>query len=213
MSFDHQLVKHQLDEAFEHDSEVELLKVLKSNSFLFYKLYERKFGIQPNFSEVPFGSKIRSDFCWLNDNSDGPEWVLVEIESPEMRLFNKNGDPSSNLNHAIEQVKSWDRYFESNPAEKAKIFGAVSRFRLVLVAGRRSEWESKDAARWRSFHNKNSNIEIHSTDIFYDAVDHYSKYSESFWSFEENPISLKAKDLQANWEEYSFIQHWRNILN
>jgi hypothetical protein len=69
MSFNVEQVKIQLESAFTNNSEVELLKVLKNNSFLLHGLYTRKFGIQPNFSEVPFGSKLRCDFCWLNDNS------------------------------------------------------------------------------------------------------------------------------------------------
>ncbi|MBP9727523.1 MAG: DUF4263 domain-containing protein [Gammaproteobacteria bacterium] len=212
MSFEEVKVKVHLDSAFRSNSEVELLAVLKQNSFLFHSLYERKFGIQPNFAEVAFGSKYRCDFCWLNDNSDGPEWILIEVERPNVRLFNQIGDPTAELNHAIEQVKSWDRYFQQHPAEKNRVFGAVSRFRFVLVAGRRGEWNSKHAAKWRSFHNSNSNIEIHSTDVFYDALEHYSKYKDSFWSFEENPVSLKAKDLEANWSESEYIGHWRNIL-
>ncbi|MCI5160857.1 MAG: DUF4263 domain-containing protein [Candidatus Electrothrix sp. AX5] len=212
MSFGVVKVKNQLDSSFGNNSEVELLGVLKQNSFLFYSLYERKFGIRPNFAEVPFGTKFRCDFCWLNDNSDGPEWVLVEIEKPNMRLFNQSGDPSAELNHAIEQVKSWNRYFNQFPAEKSRIFGAVSRFRFVLVAGRRDGWEAKSAARWRSFHNNNSNIEIHSTDVFYDAIDHYSNFEESFWSFEENPRSLNGKDLEGNWSACSYIEKWRNLL-
>ncbi|MCD6003832.1 DUF4263 domain-containing protein [Halomonas sp. IOP_6] len=212
MSFDAKVVRAQLDSAFDNDSEVELLSILKKNSFLFHSLYERKFGIQPNFSEVPFGSKFRCDFCWLNDNSDGPEWVLVEIEKPNMKLFNKSGDPSSALNHAIEQVKSWDRYFQQQPAEKNRVFGAVSRFRYVLVAGRRSDWQSKEAAQWRSHHNESSNIEIHSTDVFYDAVEHYAKFKDGFWSFEENPISLPARNLESNWLQYDYIGRWRNLL-
>ncbi len=75
--------------------------------------------------EVSFGGKYRSDFVWLNDNSDGPEWVLVEIEKPRIKLFTKKGEPSAELNHAIEQVRSWIRYFNENPSEKSRIFGAV----------------------------------------------------------------------------------------
>ncbi len=146
MSFDVKTVQAGLDDAFQSDSEVKLLEVLKNNSFLFSKIYSRNFGIQPNFAEVPFGTDYRCDFCWLNDNSDGPEWVLVEVEKPNMRLFNKSGDPSAELNHALEQVKSWERYFERYPAEKARIFGAVSRFRFVLIAGRRDDWQESDAA-------------------------------------------------------------------
>ena len=74
--------EYQLKAAFESNSETQLLKILKSNSFLFYELYDRKYGIQPNFCEVPFGEELRCDFAWLNDSSDGPEWVLVEIEKP-----------------------------------------------------------------------------------------------------------------------------------
>jgi hypothetical protein len=212
MSFDEEKVKIQLDSAYENNSEVELLSILKGNSFLFHSLYERKWGIQPNFSEVPFGTKFRCDFCWLNDNSDGPEWVLVEVEKPNMRLFNKSGDPSSELNYAIEQVKSWDRYFQQNPHEKSRIFGAVSRFRFLLVAGRRDEWQSKEAAKWRGHHNQTSNIEIHSTDVFYDSLEHYTKHKDGFWSFEENPMSLKSKELESNWSQYDYIVTWRNLL-
>jgi hypothetical protein len=82
----------------------------------------------------------------------------------------------------------------------------------VLVAGRRNEWESKNSAKWRSFHNSGSNIEIRSTDVFYDALEHYSKRKDSFWSFEENPVSLRPKDLEAYWTECSYIGKWRNIL-
>ena len=85
--------EQQLNKSFDNNSETELLKVLKNNSFLFYELYSRKYGIQPNFKEISFGGKYRCDFAWLNDNSDGPEWVFVEIEKPKMELFAKT------LNH------------------------------------------------------------------------------------------------------------------
>ncbi|MGH1380346.1 MAG: hypothetical protein ACRAU9_05360 [Shewanella xiamenensis] len=71
--FDKKDVEKKLQQAFEQNSEHELLSILKDNSFLFYDLYDTKWGIRPNFAQVPFGSKYRSDFCWLNDNSDGPE--------------------------------------------------------------------------------------------------------------------------------------------
>lgn len=212
MSFDVKTVQAGLDDAFQSDSEVKLLEVLKNNSFLFSKIYSRNFGIQPNFAEVPFGNDYRCDFCWLNDNSDGPEWVLVEVEKPNMRLFNKSGDPSAELNHALEQVKSWERYFERYPAEKARIFGAVSRFRFVLIAGRRDDWQESDAAFWRAHHNKTSNIEIHSTDVFYDSLDHYIKFEDHFWSFKEHPKSLPSKNLTKMWAGYDYMRTWRNLL-
>lgn len=210
--FDTLKVKKHIDEAFVNDSEVELLEIIKKNSFLLSSLYERKWGIQPNFCEVHFGGMFRCDFCWLNDSSDGPEWVIVEIEKPNMKLFNKNGHPSAKLNGAIEQVKDWQRYFDSHPTEKRRIFGAVSRFRWILVAGNRDSWQESKAFEWRSHANKTQNIEIRSTNIFYDALQLYTNHSEGFWSFEDNPESLKASTLEDFWKNYTYITQWRTRL-
>lgn len=211
MDFDLERVKQQLKEARSNSSETELLQLLKENSFLFSELFSRHFGIQPIFSEVSLGNNFRCDFCWLNDNSDGPEWVLVEIEKPCARLFNQNKKPSAELNQGIEQVKSWQRYFEFHPAEKRRIFGAVSRFRYILVIGEKSDWETKDASLWRSFENQNS-IEIRSMNIFDRAIENYEKIPNHYWSFRENPLVLTASGLQAYWEVYPYIMTWRNIL-
>lgn len=177
-------VEKELEKAFEDNSEVKLLDILKENSFLFYQLYSRKNGIQPNFSEVSFAGEMKCDFAWLNDNSDGPEWVVIEIEKPKMKLFNKNGDPSAELNHAIEQVKSWDRFFKQYPDEKKRIFGAVSRFRYILVAGQRNDWNTEHAIKWRSHHNDEYEIEIRSCDIFLDTLKYAQSHYSDLWSFE-----------------------------
>ena len=211
MDFDVEKVREQLKEARSNSSERQLLQLLKKNSFLFSELFSRHFGIQPIFSEVSFGNNFRCDFCWLNDNSDGPEWVLVEIEKPCARLFNQNNEPSAELNHGIEQVKSWQRYFEFHPAEKRRIFGAVSRFRYILVIGEKSDWEAREASLWRSFENQN-NIEIRSMNIFDRAIENYEKTPDHYWSFQKNPLVLTASNLQAYWEEYSYIMAWRKIL-
>ena len=133
-------VELKLKQAYSENSELKILKLLKSNTFLFYELFSRKYGIQPIFHEVNFGAKLRCDFAWVNDNSDGPEWVLVEIEQPCIQPFTKKDRPSAELNEGIEQVRSWERYFDENPHEKRRIFGAVSRFRFVLVSGTAESW-------------------------------------------------------------------------
>lgn len=63
----------------------------------------------------------------------------MELEKPKMRIFNNNGKPTSELNGAIEQVKTWQRYFGEHPAEKRRIFGEVAKFRLILVAGDKNQ--------------------------------------------------------------------------
>lgn len=204
--------KSSLIDAFNANSEAALLKILKDNSFLFYVLFSRKHGIQPIFHEVSFGNEYRCDFAWLNDNSDGPEWTLVEIEQPKLPLFKKNGDPTHKLFHAIEQLSDWRRYFENNPQEKKRIFGAVGRFRYILVAGSNTEWESENAAKWRADKNKVSDIEIRSSNIFFRAIEAIELNPDEFWSFAENPVSLPPSGLEDYWKNYSYMDSWRKIL-
>ncbi len=206
-------IKDKLNQAFKNNSEIELLKILKDNSFLFYELYSRKYGIQPNFKEISFGGELRCDFAWLNDNSDGPEWVLVEIEKPNMKLFKKNNEPSMELNHAIEQVKSWDRYFNENPNEKKRIFGAVARFRYILIAGSIEDWSTNNALKWRKHHNGESKIEIRSTNVFYKALNLFRTHKEEFWSFKKNPISKNHSELKDYWENYRYMDLHRKLAN
>lgn len=204
-------VEIDLANAFKNNSETELLKILKDNSFLFYHLYSRKGGIQPVFREISFGSVYRCDFAWLNDNSDGPEWVIMELEKPKMKIFNANGKPSSELYNAIEQVKTWQKYFSENPSEKKRIFGAVAKFRFILVAGDKSSWETEEAMKWRTFHNSNSNIELRTTDVFMRALINLKKRPNDFWSFEEYPVTIESTLLSNYWKEYDYMDLMRKL--
>ena len=187
------------------------MKLLKENSFLFSEIFTKQWGIQPIFSEVSFGDNFRYDYCWLNDNSDGPEWVLVKIEKPNIKLFNQKNEPTAELNHGIEQVKSWKRYFEFYPAEKRRIFGAVNKFRYILIAGEKEGWDTRNASLWRAHENRND-IEIRSMDIFDRAIERYEKNPDHFWNFEENSKVLNSTKLQIYWEENPYIMHWREVL-
>lgn len=200
-----------IKKAFKDNSETELLKILKDNSFLFYHLYSRKGGIQPVFREISFGSIYRCDFAWLNDNSDGPEWVLMELEKPKMKIFNVNRKPSTELYNAIEQVKTWQRYFHENPSEKKRIFGAVAKFRFILVAGDKPSWDKEDAMKWRTYHNSTDDVEIRTTDVFMRALIDYKNQPNDFWSFEENPVTIESSKLRNYWKEYDYMDLMRKI--
>lgn len=207
-------VEKEVKKAFDNNDERDLLRIIKNNSFLLYDLYPRKFGIQPSFAEISFGGGFRCDFAWLNDNSDGPEWYLVELEKPRMPIFTKKMEPTAELNHAMGQLESWERYFEENPNEKRRIFGAVARFKYILVAGASEDWSSEYAQRWRLHRNKkNRNFEIRSSNIFYKAIDLAKKIPDHFWSFNDNPIVLNNKDLENYWKNYVYMENWRKILN
>lgn len=211
MTFDKAAVLQELEKILSENSEQKLLALLKENSFLFSDIYSRQYGVQPNFAEVPFGTKYRCDFCWLNDNSDGPEWVLVEVEKPNITLFTSSGDPSAQLNHAIEQVRAWDRYFSTNPNEKGRIFGAVSKFRYVLIVGSKNDWEKSSASIWRSHFNASEKIEIRSMDTFFKSINRFQE-NPNFISFEMYPKSKPSSELSEYCNESAYIKHWRNVL-
>ena len=58
-------------------------------------------------SQKRLGSEFVTDFIIGERSSQGFEWTAVELESPTALLFNKNGDPSPVLRHAIRQVTDW----------------------------------------------------------------------------------------------------------
>lgn len=206
-------VKQQLQEAFENNSEIDLLRILKQNSFLFYDLYNRRRSVEPIFHEVSFGN-LRCDFLWLNDASSGPEWVFVEIEKPRLKLFKKNGDPTHEFSHAIEQVKSWRRYFEENPASKKETFGAVAQFRYILVVGDKNEWTNENNSRWRIEHHKRDTvIEIRSSDVFFKALKYLEEIPKQFWGFAEKPVTRNCSELREYWMNFgNYMDTWRKII-
>ncbi|MBE9584291.1 DUF4263 domain-containing protein [Mucilaginibacter sp. JRF] len=207
------IVKAEILSAFEKNSEVDLLKVLKDNSFLFYDLYSRKYGIQPIFRELNFGTEYKCDFAWLNDNSSGPEWVLIEIEAPKMPLFKTNGKPTVKLYDAIEQVQSWEQYFEENKGEKTRIFGAVAQFRYILVTGTKEDWENENASRWRIQNGKRLKMEIRSMDTFMKSIKIAETDPGELWSFAEHPLTLSHSNLQDYWANYGYMDRWRKVID
>jgi hypothetical protein len=60
------------------------------------------------------GAEYVPDFLIADASSRGREWTAVELESPRRTLFNKSGDPSRYLWHAIRQIVDWRVWVELN---------------------------------------------------------------------------------------------------
>lgn len=136
----------------------------------------------------------------------------MEVEKPKLKLFTQKNEPTAALNHAIEQIKSWDRYFKENPLEKKRIFGAVSRFRYILVGGLRKDWQTELAIKWRNYQTQEYKIEIRSIDVFKNAIQVARNRFSDLWSFEEKPICLNHSQLEKYWQEYKYMDSFRKIL-
>jgi hypothetical protein len=60
------------------------------------------------------GADHVTDFLVGEKHSFGFEWQAVELESPLRPMFNKSGDPSSYLIHAIRQIQDWRIWLHAN---------------------------------------------------------------------------------------------------
>jgi hypothetical protein len=60
------------------------------------------------------GSEHETDFVIAQRASDGYVWTAVELESPRVKMFNKNGDQSAALTHALRQVDDWREWLSQN---------------------------------------------------------------------------------------------------
>ncbi|MFC1805789.1 Shedu anti-phage system protein SduA domain-containing protein [Planctomycetota bacterium] len=60
------------------------------------------------------GSEHVTDFLLGERHSFGYEWLAVELESPKRRMFNRSGDPSATLTHAIRQIHDWRGWLKRN---------------------------------------------------------------------------------------------------
>lgn len=93
--------------------EQELQKFLESNPKLLVQVVGGGHGrwVLP---QKKLGVQYATDFIVGERHSFGYDWLLVELESPSARMFNKNGDPSAALGHAIRQIQDWRAWLKSN---------------------------------------------------------------------------------------------------
>ena len=99
-------------------------------------------------SQAALGSEFQADLA-MYGSCNGPRWTLIELERPGDRIFNKNGDPSARLVHAMRQVRDWRQWIQDNTEYSCRTFGnhmGVKRSHIVtgIVIGRRSELSNSD---------------------------------------------------------------------
>jgi hypothetical protein len=123
------------------------------------------------------GADYVTDFLIAEKHSFGFEWQAVELESPLRQMFNKNGDPSQYLNHAIRQILDWRAWLKANQAYAARprtegglgLTDIDANVRGLILIGRRKDISAETASRRRQF-AQDLNIEIHSYDYLLSAM-------------------------------------------
>jgi hypothetical protein len=100
------------------------------------------------------GRMREPDFMWVTRSTGLITPILVEIERPSKRWFNKDGTPNASFTQAHDQLNEWRAWFAKpgNDAifrERFMLAGETYDHRplqpqYVLVYGRQSEFESTD---------------------------------------------------------------------
>ena len=178
---------------------------------MLYDIYERKQGAFPIFHDLLIGKHV-ADFTWLNDSSSGPEWILVKLSKPNIEVVNANGEVHTELLKEIEIVKSWDNYFQLNPAEKTRIFGAAANFKFKIIIGSKSQWQTEESLKWRMQLNKSSNIEIRSYNTFAKSIKEIKENLNAFFKFNQFHETSPANLLEMHWKNYAYMDTWRKLL-
>ncbi len=117
------------------------------------------------------GSQHVPDFVIGDADSSGRHWVAVELEGPQRPLFNRSGDPSRYLWHAIRQIVDWrvwldmNRDYATRPPEQGGLGleDINSSVPGLIVIGRRSQLDTGRKAFRRALGSQ-LNIEIHTYD-------------------------------------------------
>ena len=123
------------------------------------------------------GAEHVTDFLIAEKHSFGHEWQAVELESPLRPVFNRNGDPSQYLNHAIRQITDWRAWLKSNQAYASRprtenglaLADIDSNVKGLILIGRRSAIDAETNSRRRQL-VQNLNIEIHTYDYLLQAL-------------------------------------------
>lgn len=128
--------------------------------------------------KMKLGSEYVTDFMVGHKHSFGFEWQAVELESPLKPMFNKNGDPSQYLNHAIRQIQDWRAWLTRNQNYAAQnrdksglgLTDIDASVKGLILIDRRSNLLEKDSERRRQM-VKDLNIAIHTYDYLVEALD------------------------------------------
>lgn len=193
-------------------NESEIHSFLSSHSYFFNTLI-RLYGVSPLYSKLKLGSNFEIDFAYFDTSSYGPEWELIEIESPKQKLFNKNGDPSAALTHAIRQVEEWHSWIHDNLDYARKLMPFIDYPMGYIFIGRRKDLTIDDAKRLKRLnYTHRKSIEIHTLDYFSSGaasvINIVEKANQGDW-----PLAMKAlshSDLASGLPAYAqnYLDNW-----
>lgn len=135
------------------------------------------------FSKLKFAERYVIDFSFVHADSSGANWIFIELERSDMKLFNKKGDMSKHLNHAYRQIMDWQAWIKDNRAYAQDILGKLQTScgitketvfsidpNFVIIIGRRQVLNDDTIRRRNEFCNNNSRLKIITYDRLLDPI-------------------------------------------
>ncbi len=94
------------------------------------------------------------------------EYIFVEIEAPSKKLFNKNGNPSTFLTHAQQQVEDWREWVQENIAYARNNLPGITDPNCWVIIGRDTALLPRDR---KALYRKNKELS-HITILTFDDL-------------------------------------------
>jgi hypothetical protein len=179
-------LKEYIDFLFTCQDESSMQTYLEQHSdFLPYQKFLLNHGVHLSsvIAKLQIGHSYKTDFAYITKSSN--EWylVLVEIEKPTKRFFNRNDSFSKDFNQAYEQIKNWESYlsdanhksyliqrFEGLREPRTILRDDNVNIKYLLVYGRSNEWQRSKQRRIK-LNSKNTNdIRVCTYDTICEAI-------------------------------------------
>jgi hypothetical protein len=121
------------------------------------------------------------DFLVAGKSSNGLEWFIVELKSPQEKLFNSTGDCFSTVaNQGLNQLARYLKYSIEHQSTLRDAYG-IRDFRTpkgILVLGNEEETICKEREELKSFWNSSlQNIQI----VSYSRILHRAREAVEYW--------------------------------
>lgn len=135
------------------------------------------------FSKLQLAERYIVDFSFVHADSTGANWIFIELERSDVKLFNQKGDMSRHLNHAYRQIMDWQAWIKDNKAYAQDILGKLqasygitketnfsSDPNFVIIIGRRQMLDNDTIRRRNELCNNNGRLKIITYDRLLESI-------------------------------------------
>jgi hypothetical protein len=132
-------------------------------------LKEYPFVLHPSAEAIPkkkLGEDFVTDFVLVDPSSQGPNYILVELERSTHPILTQDNSLAQAVNHALKQTRDWDVWLEEHKAYLQSKLPGFETPKYLVVIGRGNELNETQKRYLRSYNREWKNTEL----LTYDDV-------------------------------------------